>query len=282
MEENRERRQRPHAAPKAEPEIHYTQPKIFNRKHLLRQLLTLVLVVLAIAVSISVFFKVREVKVAGAERYSVLTVVEASGIDVGDSLLFFGRGVAANKIIDALPYVKNVRFQVELPGTVHIIIEEKPVAYAVVAEDGSWWLMTSDGIVVEQVQGEFPATIAMITGFALEKPQVGAVAKAAEMQQEGSATAADRLNTALTIMQQLEEKMFFDNISRIDVSDLFDVQMYYGTQYRVMLGDWKNLDEKLEQTKNAINQQGNLQSGDIILSQKDEVWQVIFRNPSNS
>ena len=282
MEENRERRQRTRTAPKAEPEIHYTQPKIFNRKHLLRQLLTLVLVVLAIAVSISVFFKVREVKVAGAERYSVLTVVEASGIEVGDSLLFFGRGMAANKIIDALPYVKDVQFQVELPGTVHIIIEEKPIAYAVVAEDGSWWLMTSDGILAEKLQGEFPATAAVISGFALEKPQVGAAAKAAELQQEGSATAADRLNTALTIMQQLEKNAFFDNIACIDVSDLFDVQLYYGTQYRVMLGDWKNMGEKIVQIKNAITQLGELQSGDLILSQKDEQWQVIHRNPSNS
>ena len=131
-------------------EIQYTQPKPFFRNRLIVQLLSITAVVLAVTIGISIFFKVDTVTVTGAAKHSALTIAEASGVESGDSLLFFGRARAASKIKMELPYVDTVRFEVKLPGTVNIIVEEKMVAYALQAADGSWWMMTADGMIAEK------------------------------------------------------------------------------------------------------------------------------------
>ena len=132
------------------PEIQYTQPKPFFRNRLIVQLASIAAVVLAVTIGISIFFKVDTVVITGASKYSANTIAEAAQIREGDSLLFFGRAKAAGRIKTALPYVDTVRFELELPGTVNIIVEEKRVAYALQAEDGSWWMMTADGMIAEK------------------------------------------------------------------------------------------------------------------------------------
>ena len=102
----RKLRQKPAQPPRPqrpEPEIVYTPPKPFNRNRLLLQLGIVAAVVLAVFFSLNMFFKVSDIAVAnlgsqaessvgavsvsGNGRYSAQTIVEASGIRVGDSLL---------------------------------------------------------------------------------------------------------------------------------------------------------------------------------------------------
>ena len=133
------------------PVIIRTQPRDFDRRRLLLRICTIVAIVLAASIGLSIFFRVDTITVMGGERYSAWTVSEASGIDKGDSLLFFGKATAGSRIMAKLPYIKSVRFSIKLPGTVNIIVEEAPVAYALQDAAGSWWLMTSDGRIVEEI-----------------------------------------------------------------------------------------------------------------------------------
>ena len=135
------------------PAVIYTQPQAFNRNRLLVQLLTVVAVVAALVLGLSVFFKVEKITVTGAEVYSAWAIREASGISEGDNLLTFSRARAGAQIRAALPYVDKVRIGIKLPETVIIYIEELSVAYAIKSSDGDWWLINSDGRVVEQVDG---------------------------------------------------------------------------------------------------------------------------------
>ena len=130
------------------PAVIYTQPRAFNRDRLLVQLLTVMAVVLALVLGLSVFFKVKVITVSGAEVYGAWTVREASGISEGDNLLTFGRARAAGKITAKLPYVKSARIGIKLPDTVNIEIEEEDVVYAIKSSDGIWYLMNSEGKVV--------------------------------------------------------------------------------------------------------------------------------------
>ncbi len=273
------RRRRKAPETKENIEIQYTQPKIFSRKNLVMQLLTVAAVVLAITIGISVFFKVKEVRVVGASRYSATTVVDASGVEKGENLLFFGRGGAAHRILKKLPYVKDVRFQVELPGTVNIIIEEKPIAYVAEAEDGSLWLLTADGVVVEKAEEN--SALPKLTGVSLSQPKTGQQAVAAEPNQEQDApivvTAADRLQAALNVMQQLENNEFFSDVTLLDVADLFDLQIQYGT-YRIILGDAQELTEKISAAKTAVKQLGKDKIGVLTLSKGTENWQVVYQS----
>ena len=77
-------------------------------------------------------------------------VSDVSGIEIGDNLLSFGESKASAKIKIALPYVDQVRIGIKLPDTVNIVITEIDVVYAIQDVDGIWWLMTSEGRIMEQ------------------------------------------------------------------------------------------------------------------------------------
>lgn len=257
--------------------VHYTQPKPFFRKRLVMQLLTVAAVVLAIAIGTSVFFKVDTVVVSGAEKYSPETVAQASGVQVGDSLLFFGRGATARRIKTALPYVGNVRFEVSLPGTVNIIIEEKALSYSVCASDGSWWKITSDGMVVEKVTDSTQVG-ATITGVLLNSPSVGRMAEAEQSSQAdtGTATAAERLQAAVSILSQMEYWELFSDVTQVDVSDLFDLRLYCDSRYRIELGAVTDMQEKIGAVKAVLSDSQKPDSGVLELEYADGKWQILY------
>lgn len=256
--------------------IHYTQPKPFFRKRLVIQLLTVAAVVLAIAIGTSIFFKVDTVVVSGAEKYSPETVAQASGVRAGDSLLFFGRGATARRIKTALPYVGNVRFEVSLPGKVNIIIEEKALSYSVCASDGSWWKITSDGMVVEKVTDSTQVG-ATITGVLLSSPSVGRMAEAEQTGADaGTATAAERLQAAVSILYQMEYWEFFSDVTQVDVSDLFGLRLYCDSQYRIELGAVTDMQEKIGAVKAVLSGSQKPNSGVLELEYADGNWQILY------
>ncbi len=242
------------------PDVVYTPAKEFNRSRLVLNILTIAAVAFAIFLGLSIFFNVKTVTVSGAQRYSEWTIAEASGIEEGDSLLFFGRASASSKIIDALPYVKSVRFEIELPGTVHIIVEEALAVYSVEAEDGTWWLMTAEGRLTEQVNVADAGNCAKIEGIKLSNPVVGQSAVAAETG-EGSVTGADRLATALQILQQLEANELFDKVTSVNVAKLQTLEFRYDNRYQVKLGDNSYLENKIAAVKGAIDKASQYQTG---------------------
>lgn len=275
------RRRRPAAKTqkKPKPEIAYTQPRPFYRNRLIVQLLSVAAVVVAFTIGISIFFKVDTVTVTGASKYSAATIAEASAIRSGDSLLFFGRAGAAYKIKTKLPYVDTVRFRLELPGTVNIIVEEKDVAYAVQATDGSWWMMTADGMLAEKTTSDVAENGSTIEGVILQNPKAGELAEAAQNDaQIGTATAADRLKVAVQILAQLERWELFAPATRIDVTDLFALRLYCGPDYRVELGDSGSMEEKIQMLKFALPQldgQGGVLK--LVYNEEAEQWEVIYQ-----
>lgn len=280
MENNRRERKRRTSRVKEASEqaqIEYTRPKPFVKKRLIVQLLTVTAIVLAIAVGTSVFFKIDTVTVAGAEKYTAYSVAQASGIEIGDHLLFFGQAEAAARIKAQLPYVGTVRFSVKLPGTVTIIIEEKTVAYAIKATDGTYWNITSDGIVAEKLT-DGARSAPVIDGVVLADPAVGEAAVADETQQEGTATGAERLAAAKDILRQVETWELFSDVTRIDVSDLYAMHLYCGEKYRIELGGREELNEQFEMIKSVLCNENIADSGVFTLFYADGKWQMKY-NP---
>ena len=263
------RRSRTAVADQPGPEVVYTPAKPFSRSRLLLQLATVLAVVLALTLGLSVFFKVKTVTVSGAEKYSAWTVKEASGIEEGDNLLSFGSIKACGKIIAALPYVESVRIGIKLPDTVNIEIKELDVVYSIRDSSGLWWLMTAEGKVIDQVDAATASANTSVVGGKLDMPSVGAEAVAAEESNKSTVssgedgetqatvpvtvTARDKLNTALEILQYLEENGIIGQITTINVEDIGNLRMNYnGDQYDIRLGDTNRLSYKIELMDQAI------------------------------
>lgn len=241
-----------------QPETEEVPPKPFFKKQLIVQLLTIAAVVLAVFIGTSIFFKVDTVTVTGAQKYDVESVINASEIEMGDSLLFFGKGATAKRIKLALPYIGSVRFEVKLPGTVNIIVEEKTVAYTMVATDKTKWKVTSDGIVVEKVTDDQTITesVTTVTGFQIKKPEVGQQAVAYESSTQ-TTTNAERLAAALDVLAQLEDWKMFSRVTDVDVSDYLGIKLTCTNNYRVELGTSEDLSDKIGAVKAALTEREN-------------------------
>ena len=155
-------------------DVIYTPPKTFKRGRFLLQLASVVAVVCAIVLGMSIFFKVRKPpEVSGCIKYTPNEVYEASGIELGTNLMTLSRARISGNILSKLPYVDKVRVGIVLPDTVKIEITELDVVYAIEDAVGGWWLMNDQGKIVEQTNGVTAEEYTQVLGVRVEVPEVG-------------------------------------------------------------------------------------------------------------
>ena len=240
------------------PAVIYTQPASFNRDRLIVQLITVLAVVAAFMIGLSVFFKVKVITVSGAGVYSPYSIQEASGISEGDNLLTFSRARATSQILAKLPYVKSVRIGIKLPDTVNIEIKEDSIVYAIQDDTGIWWLMSAEGKVTEMANTVRASQYTQITGLTISDPVVGQTAVATERAVQTDTTdpsasseettlptvvpanvvtGAQKMDVLLEVLKALENNDIVGSIASIDITYLDDIILWYGTQYQVNLGD---------------------------------------------
>ena len=263
----------------------YTQPKVFNRNRLLIQLLSMVAVVMALIMCLSIFFRVKTITVTGANAYSAWAVKEASGIQEGDYLMTFSKARACAKIKAELSYVDRVRIGIKLPDTVNIVIEEIDVVYAIQDSDNIWWLITSEGVVMEQTDSAGASEFTKVLGVKLSQPEVEKQAVAYQELAADSAasnettpdgetvgptplivTEQQKLYAALEILQALELNEVVGEAASVNVSDLTRIELWYGTRYKVNLGANVDMNYKIACLKYTVNSLSDYDSGELDIS----------------
>ena len=244
------------------PEVVYLAPKPFSRNRLVLHLATVVAVVLALMLGLSVFFKVEKIVVSGCGQYTAWQIQQASGVQEGDQLLTLSRAKASGKIISALPYVKTARIGITLPDTVNIEIVETRVTYALEDAQGGWWAIDSAGRVLSEITGSTDGHT-VISGVRLERPKVGEQAKAlqettAQTDAEGNTipvttTAEQRLTAVVDIAAYLEDNGIIGEAASLDVTDLYAIELWYGEKYQVLLGGSGDLGRKIQYLKAVVD-----------------------------
>lgn len=260
---------------KPQQDVVYTQPKPFIRNRFLLRLATVAAVVLALVFGMTIFFKVDEDKitVSGTVKYDPWIVREASGIVDGENLLTLSKGRISDNIMSQLPYIKDVRVGRQLPDTVHIQVTELEVVYAAQDHDGAWWLMNADGKIVDTCVAANAEDYTRILGVKLAAPKIGSAAVAYEIEQttedEEETTAPvtvfqrDRLDTAVKILQYMESTGLIGVITTVDVTELGDIQMWYGSRFQMLLGDTTELAHKVKALAQAVKKMGNYDTGTL-------------------
>lgn len=269
------------------PEVVYTQPGPFNRNRFILQLATVVAVVLALVLGMSIFFKVdgENIQVSGTDKYTPALIVEASGIQDGDNLLTLSEAEISGKIMAELPYVERVRVDIKLPDTVRLEIVEADVVYSAEASDGTWWLLRSDGKITEKTNAADAGRYTKLLGMMLEAPAKGEQAVAAEPEPELDADGqpipvtvlgSERLQTALTITQYLEDNGFIGDAASVDVTNMSQIQVWYGDRYQVDLGDTTQLSYKIRCMRSTIDQMKDYERGTLDISFTVMEDQVVY------
>ena len=140
----------------------------------LYKLLSVLVICAAVVMALTLFFRVDTIEVTGTERYTEKDVIEASGIQLGDNLFLLNKYEAARSIAEQLPYIdiEDIRIRRELPDTLLIDVAECGTPLAVI-QDGSAWLLSPKGKIVEQLPASQAGDYAVIDGCELLAPSVG-------------------------------------------------------------------------------------------------------------
>ena len=267
----------------------YTEAKPVNISRFLIRIATVVAVVLAIVFGMSIFFKAEKIEVAGADKYTVKQIQEASGIMTGTNLLTLNKGQVAGRILAKLPYIKEIRIGIRLPDTVVISVTEAAVVYAAKDASGGWWVLNCEGKVIEKIDASVSGNYPRILGVQLENPAVGKMAVAYENPSDtnGGEEATvpvtvynrERLAAALQIAKEMEANGVLGDIATIDVADMGKIEVWYGSRFQILLGDNTEIPKKVFSALQAIYQLDQYQSGVLDASfttWPDEVYHKTF------
>lgn len=211
----------------------------------LAKLLTLVAIVAAAVFGVTVFFQVNTFEIHGVENYSEDAVIIASGIELGQSILLVDKSKVASRINTRLPYVQSVQIERRLPGTVVITVTEGKAAASVRSEYDEYWLIDDKGKLMEQVNEDRAASVTQISGVSALLPVAGDQIRLSQEDQQ-------RLDVALELLQQLQRYDLAGRIVSIDVTQLYNIVMYYTDQFEIQLGSTEELDYKIKYLAYAL------------------------------
>ncbi len=281
-----DRRRRQTRPPRREETV-YTEAKPVNISRFIIRIATVVAVVMAVVFSMSIFFKVEKIEVAGVDKYTVEQVQNASKIMNGSNLLSLNKAQIASKILSKLPYISEVRIGIRLPDTVVIEVKETTVAYAVQSGDDAWWLISCEGKVLEKIDASASHSNTRILGVRLDDPQLGKMAVALELAVQPDDMgetpviiySAEKLEAALQITKETENNGVLGELATIDVTDMSNIELWYGQRFQILLGNNDDIPQKIFSVVQAIRQLGAYETGVLDASfttWPDEVYYKSF------
>lgn len=220
----------------------------------LYKLLAFVLICTAIALALTLFFRIRAIQVSGNDRYTREEIIAAAEVKEGDNLFLMNKYNAAERIRKALPYIETVQFRRMLPDGLSIVVTECADPAAVV-QDGKAYLLCDTGNIVDEMAASAARGRMQVKGLTLTGPAVGTQAQAAE----GQELTLERL---LELMKALDSRGMTGNVSQLDMSDAsqltlryldrFDVYFPWDADYGYKLDYLLAVVEKLEVNEKGI------------------------------
>lgn len=227
---------------------------------------TLLLAVLAMAavtalLCVFLLFKVADIQVTGDLVYSQEEVLVLCDYAIGDNLLFAPTQSQEERLESQLPYVEDAEVIKHFPNTLEIRITAAQTA-ASVSSGGGWLYVSSQGKILEL--GAEPAAATMqVTGFVSTATQPG------QYLQAEDATALSALQEILTALTQRE---MITQCTRLDLTDLYDIRLWYQDRVECKLGSTAELTYKLDFAYDALinptteNRIGDKETGVLDLS----------------
>lgn len=227
-------------------------------------------VVVAVILSMVIFFRVHDIEVVGNSYYSPEEIVQAAGVAEGDNLLTVSRGRVAGNVMAQLPYVRSVRVTRKLPNALVLTLTEYDTTYAVQDTAGMWYLITAGGKVTESVSERDAKAHVQVNDLTIVTPVIGEDLTVFSADEEDKLAAEGQRRALLMLLQELEDADLVKEVASVSVPSSFNLSIWYGDRFLVNFGDTDRLDYKFEYLKAVIERQKEYASGTIDLTLRED------------
>ena len=184
----------------------------------LYKLLSTLVICGVIVAALTLFFRVDTIVVTGEEKYTAEEIIAATGVERGDNLFLLNKRDVDSSIKKALPYVEDTRINKKLPDVLLVEIVKECRTPLAVVQDGSAWLVSARGMIVEQLPAAEASACGVIDGCKLLSPSVGTpIALATEY--------ASQQSDLLALLTALDEAGMLDQVDSIHLDDLSILSM---------------------------------------------------------
>ena len=218
-----------------------------GRFGVLYKLLSVLLILAAIVAGCIVFFRVEEITVAGSTTYTEQQIIDASGVELEDNLFLIRKVPTGRKILNALPYIKDVNIRRALPNGLQITVNECIPVAALEGEEDTWWLMDSSGKLLEQGDETLAKPYMKISGLTALMPSAGG--RLAVSVEEST-----KLDSLKSILAALEERGMFADANSMDLSAVSEIRMIYQDHFTVRMPMYSNDFHLLIHTLEAVSE----------------------------
>ncbi len=210
------------------------------RLWLLYFLMTVCILCIGIALSLTVLFKIDTIEVVGETRYDTDQIIALSGIEKGQNLFLCKTQEGSEAIEHAMPYIETAEITRSLPSKIQIHITET-VPVGLVEYAGQYVVISSSGKVLETTATEIE-DLPVIKGLEIQSAELGSVM---EYQDETVKDILEDITQAITAtgMQDIKE---------IDLTSPTNPKLNYQDRILIKLGQPIDLVIKLRNAMVAL------------------------------
>lgn len=232
-------------------------------------LLFLLILITGVTLSLTVFFKIEQIKVVGNKTILSDQIIKATNIKVGDNLLRANTKDASTSIINSIINVEKVSIKRSLPATIVINIVEAKGYYTTV-QNKKFLIISKGGRVIETNLAAKPNNLILINGISQKKFSKGDFL-------------SKKIKNKFELLDLVDfelNKYKFANITGINLTDSIDLSFTYNDKITVRLGTATDLDAKIKFVKEIIS--SRLTPADAGVIDATNPFKKVFFEPTPS
>lgn len=201
------------------------------------------------------FLPVKYFVCEGDTHYEVLEISSASGIKAGDKLYRIDKSDVEENILQKCPYVKTVKITTKFPNTVCFVIEEKEPGWYLEFGDDFFSLDYDMELLVKEDEDKkiiergltklvLPDLEEVIISENKDKPNVPIFSSDDEQVRKES----------LKIIDTFRTHSIKSRLSKLDISNRFEISLEIDNSFEVSFGDMANFDIKMKALMRVLDE----------------------------
>lgn len=210
------------------------------------------------ALSLTVFFPIKNINVVDNKKYSAEQIISSIGVVKGDNLLLASDSRATKAVKENLPFIKSVDFNKKLPFTLEVKVNEYTV-YSQIKYNDKYIVVGDDGLVLE-VSDKFTKNSTEVRGVT---PKTESIGEKISFKEDEKETILQKTNKIISAFQEKD----FGRITLINYENMHDIRVTYSNRIVMLLGSDSYLEQKLTHAQAVLTSRNNTgETGTLNLS----------------
>ncbi len=206
-------------------------------------------------------FGVSEISVSGTKILSPDAVIKASGISNNDNILFVNTK-KSEQSINKLGYIDKVSVKRKFLTRIEIdVVEATEVAY--IAFSGNYVGIDENGKVLSVTKSsKLKPKKAVVSGLAIKRVSKGQII---EVKNDA------KFELLKNLIGSLKGNEILSRTSAINITDVSHISITLDSKTKILFGNSKDLDYKIEYAKVVLDNQQNIKGGTIDITDTSNV-----------